>query len=92
MRAGNASVVVHMHRQPLDPPGTSRVGFVVSKQVGNAVVRNRVKRRLRHLVRELPTPAPVDAVVRALPSAAADPGTLAADLSSAWARAARKVG
>ena len=30
----------------------ARVGFVVSKAVGNAVVRNRVKRRLRHLARE----------------------------------------
>ena len=29
-----------------------RVGFVVSKAVGNAVTRNRVKRRLRHLARE----------------------------------------
>jgi ribonuclease P protein component len=29
-----------------------QVGFVVSKAVGNAVVRNRVKRRLRHLARE----------------------------------------
>jgi ribonuclease P protein component len=37
-----------------DEAGTSqppRVGFVVSKQVGPAVVRSRVKRRLRHQVR-----------------------------------------
>lgn len=31
-----------------NPP---RVGFTVSKRVGNAVVRNRVKRRLRELTR-----------------------------------------
>ena len=37
-------------RRPDRPP--ARVGFVVSKAVGNAVVRNRVKRRLRHLCRE----------------------------------------
>jgi ribonuclease P protein component len=29
----------------------SRVGFTVSKKVGNAVERNRVKRRLREIVR-----------------------------------------
>ena len=31
--------------------GSVRVGFTVSKQVGNAVERNRVKRRLREIVR-----------------------------------------
>lgn len=30
-----------------------RVGYTVSKQVGNAVARNRAKRRLREAVREL---------------------------------------
>jgi ribonuclease P protein component len=30
---------------------TSRFGFVVSKRVGGAVVRNRVKRRMREVVR-----------------------------------------
>ncbi len=73
------------------PP--SRAGFVVSKQVGGAVVRNRVKRRLRHLVgAELSVlDLPVDVVVRALPAAAADPGTLATDLRGAWASAVRKL-
>jgi ribonuclease P protein component len=31
--------------------GAARVGFTVSRQVGNAVERNRVRRRLRELVR-----------------------------------------
>ena len=31
----------------------TRVGFSVSKQVGGAVIRNRVKRRLRTIVRSL---------------------------------------
>jgi ribonuclease P protein component len=48
------------------------VGFVVSKAVGNAVVRNRVKRRLRHLAAQRLAEVPDRAllVVRALPAAA----------------------
>ena len=49
-----------------------RVGFVVSKGVGNAVVRNRTKRRLRAAVAtELAgIPDGADVVVRAQPAAA----------------------
>jgi ribonuclease P protein component len=49
-----------------------KVGFVVSKAVGPAVVRNRVKRRLRHLAREIleRLPGPAVLVVRALPASA----------------------
>ncbi|MBM9459936.1 ribonuclease P protein component [Nocardioides sp. zg-536] len=52
--------------------GSARVGFVVSKAVGTAVVRNRVKRRLRHAMRERVAGLPVGAtlVVRAQPAAA----------------------
>jgi ribonuclease P protein component len=35
--------------------GPVRVGFTVSKQVGNAVQRNRVRRRLREIVKLTPT-------------------------------------
>ena len=38
-------------RQDADP--TMRVGFTVTKKIGGAVVRNRMKRRLRALAREL---------------------------------------
>ena len=50
-----------------------RIGFVVSKNVGGAVIRNRVKRRLRAAMAPLLTtvPAGVDLVVRAQPAAAA---------------------
>src|SRR5262245_24134975 len=33
------------------PDGASRFGFVVSRRIGKAVVRNRVKRRLRAIIR-----------------------------------------
>jgi ribonuclease P protein component len=39
---------------PVDrPPPAVRVGFTVSKKVGNAVVRNRVRRRLREIARQV---------------------------------------
>ena len=72
---------------PAPPP---RAGFVVSRAVGQATVRNRVKRRLRHLVRDrLPVlPAGAMLVVRALPAAAdRDYAQLGADLDGALASA-----
>lgn len=61
-----------MHLWHGDGSDPARVGFVVSKAVGPAVVRNRVKRRLRHLARELLRDLPGSAVlvVRANPAAA----------------------
>ena len=51
----------------------TRAGFVVSRAVGTAVVRNRLRRRLRHLVRgrldQLPAGSML--VVRANPAAGA---------------------
>ncbi|MCA0308269.1 MAG: ribonuclease P protein component [Actinobacteria bacterium] len=77
VRCGRATLVVHARRSPVaDGAGAvSRAGFIVSKAVGNAVRRNRVKRRLRHAAAAALPSAPfgVDVVVRALPpSAVAD--------------------
>lgn len=41
----------------------SRFGFLVSKRIGNAVVRNRVKRRLREAVRMTPVKPGWDSVL-----------------------------
>jgi ribonuclease P protein component len=65
------------------------VGFVVSKAVGPAVARNKVKRRLRHLARERLSSLPGSAVlvVRALPPAAtATYAELGTDLDQALRR------
>lgn len=80
-RAGSRTVVTHLlllpERQVVGASGSGRaaaprVGFVVSKAVGTAVVRNRVKRRLRHAVRERIESVPTGSVlvVRAQPAAA----------------------
>ena len=61
-----------------------RAGFVVSRAVGIAVVRNRVRRRLRVLVREYLSSLPRGSllVVRAHPQAAtASQADLAAELN-----------
>ena len=49
--------------------GTSRYGFAVGKRLGGAVVRNRVKRRLREGTRLTPTKDGWDMVFIARPGA-----------------------
>ena len=44
-------VLLVRDRQDGDP--SKRVGFTVTKKIGNAVVRNRMKRRFRELAREI---------------------------------------
>jgi ribonuclease P protein component len=85
-RAGSRTLVVHLVAADSAEP---QVGVIVSRAVGGAVVRNRVKRRLRHLVRArlglLPRSTMV--VLRALPPAAdASSARLAGDLDSALTR------
>ena len=88
-RSGSRTVVVHLATEP-SPGRPARVGFVVSKAVGNAVTRNRVKRRLRHLAREHVSSLPGSAVlvIRALPAAAT---ASAAELRGDLARCLRRA-
>jgi ribonuclease P protein component len=93
IRASRPTLVVHAvpvldvgsERDVLDRSGP-RIGFVVSGALGNAVTRNRVRRRLRHLAAThvADTPAGMDLVVRALPRAATTPAEVSEDLGSAW--------
>jgi ribonuclease P protein component len=49
-----AGFVVQMRKRKLDEPPNPeiiRIGFTCSKKVGNAVARNRAKRRLREVAR-----------------------------------------
>ena len=94
-RAGRPLMVGHLlvredvrHRQ--EP---ARVGFVVSRAVGPAVTRNRVKRRLRALMRGYLQSLPDGSllVVRANAAAAhASQPDLAADLDSVISRLLRR--
>lgn len=90
-RAGRPSLVAHFRTGEGDSPPL--VGFVVSKAVGGAVVRNQVKRRLRHLMRARVHLLPRGSllVVRANPPAAsARSEYLAADLDVALERLLRR--
>ncbi|MCT1775706.1 ribonuclease P protein component [Brachybacterium sp. p3-SID957] len=93
VRSARSHVVVHLALLP-EGPEAPRVGFVVSKKIGNAVVRNRVTRRMREIIRpqlaQLPPTAAV--VVRALPGIDAQAfDQLETDLTGALDSATRKL-
>lgn len=75
--------------------GESRVprfGFIISKQVGTAVVRNTVRRRLKAVCAEAleRVPEGTDVVIRALPaSATASYAELSADVNRCIGRLER---
>lgn len=69
--------------------GPSRFGFIVGRSVGNAVIRNTIRRRLRAVCFELvsSTATGFDVVVRALPSSReASWATLQGEVSRAMGR------
>ena len=93
-RSGSHLMVVHANSTDARAGQPPRVGFVVSKAVGNAVVRNRTKRVLRALVsaRIGQLPDGVDVVVRANPELPGTPtATLAQDLDRLLAVVLRRV-
>jgi ribonuclease P protein component len=91
-RAGRPALTGHLLTQ-LQSDEPARVGFVVSRAVGTAVVRNRVKRRLRALVHGYLGVLPAGSllVVRANPPAAtAHQADLAADLDLVMSKLLRR--
>ena len=96
-RAGGSVVAGHLLLVGEDGPVRSgdpaKVGFIVSRAVGSAVVRNRVKRRLRELMRRRVASLPGGCllVLRAYPAAAsARQEDLAADLDLVIGRLLRR--
>jgi ribonuclease P protein component len=82
-------VVYAVTDPPADGPSPDdvRVGLIVGRNVGNAVVRNTVRRRLRHLTAERlgRLPAGTRLVIRATPAAASRSSHVLADaLDRAW--------
>jgi ribonuclease P protein component len=71
-RLGSAHYLLFARRQPDGAGAPTRIGITVTKKVGNAVVRNRVKRWLRESCRKMMDrfPVGVDLVIVARPSAA----------------------
>lgn len=90
-RAGSPALVLHLLLDSSLESEPPKVGFVVSKGVGSAVVRNLVKRRLRHIVRDFLTtlPASSELVVRAQPVAAT---MTSSELRVELARCLQRVG
>lgn len=76
------------------PLGHSRVGFTVSRKVGNSVARNRARRRLREVARAIMADAipSADHVFIARSQSKETPfETLLSDLQGALVKAARKL-
>ena len=93
VRNGRRNVVLYTATIGADEP--SRIGFIVSKAVGNAVTRNLVKRRLREAgalsLKRHGTGLAV--VVRALPAAAtASWDQLLTDYNAALAATTKRLG
>lgn len=75
---------------PADASGAhARIGITVTKRVGNAVMRNRIKRHVREAFRTTTWPSGVDIVLIATHAAAAATG---AELATCVQTLARRLG
>ena len=93
-RSGSRFIVVHVNSTDARAGQPPRVGLVVSKAVGNAVVRNRTKRVLRALMssRIDQVPQGVDLVIRARTDLPGTPtAILAQDLDTLLVTVLRRV-
>jgi ribonuclease P protein component len=93
-RSGSRFIIVHANSTDARAGQPPRVGLVVSKAVGNAVVRNRTKRVLRAIMssRIDQLPRGVDVVIRAKSDLPGTPtATLAQDLDRLLATVLRRV-
>ncbi|MFB9377206.1 ribonuclease P protein component [Kineococcus gynurae] len=98
-RAGTRRLVLHWFHagssgaaEPTFEAHPTRVGFVVSKAVGNSVVRHRTQRQLRHVMAGLLPSLPAQQgllVVRALPASA---GATSTELGADVERGLRRLG
>jgi ribonuclease P protein component len=89
-RVSAPGLVLHAHTDSADP--ARKVGFVVGRVVGPAVTRNRVRRRLQHVLadRLATLPEGTRLVVRATPAAAGvSSAVLAESVDLALAKAYR---
>jgi ribonuclease P protein component len=77
----------------LSGSGEDRLGFTITRKVGSATERNRIRRRLRAAAAELESSGlPIDAVIVARRSCISRPfSELTADLAREWAESRRKL-
>ena len=94
-RAGRRAFSLQIGVGPTTPADQSRIGFTVTKKVGDAPERNRIRRRLRAAVAALPADAAragTDYVIVGRREALAEPfQALVADLASAMRQAGRRA-
>jgi ribonuclease P protein component len=77
---------------PRDDAAPARLGFTVTKKVGNSVVRNRTRRRLKEAARLLFAAHPITGVDLVLIGRDATRGRNFLDLQDDIKRALRKAG